>query len=65
MDILRSVVRAIDGAGPSTKLVEYVLNFLNLSHPSLLISWAYDEKSKYQWQKFANLAPLANQLASI
>lgn len=55
-EILTAVVRALDGRGPATSLVEAVLTKLNLSKGEELIPWAY---SSVAWERYAQLAPLA------
>lgn len=55
-EILNAVVRALDGRGPATSLVEAVLAKLNLSKGEELIPWAY---SSVAWERYAQLAPLA------
>jgi len=55
-EILNAVVRALDGRGPATSLVEAVLTKLNLTKGEELIPWAY---SSVAWERYAQLAPLA------
>jgi N-acetylglucosamine kinase-like BadF-type ATPase len=54
-DLLTAVVRAVDGRGPNTMLVERVLKHLQLSKPDQLIEWTYKDLS---WQRIAALSQL-------
>jgi len=60
-DILRAVVKAADGRGEATSLLQGVLDHLKLSNPQDLIPWAY---SDYKWERIAALYPLAEEHAS-
>ncbi len=59
--VLKAVTWAADGRAPATRLQDAVLDFLGLAEPMDLIDWAYQEE--FTWPRFAQLAPLAAQLA--
>mmetsp|Transcript_16023 Transcript_16023/g.48133 ORF Transcript_16023/g.48133 Transcript_16023/m.48133 type:complete len:342 (+) Transcript_16023:50-1075(+) len=59
--ILEAVVRATDGLGPKTQLVEAVLEHLQLPNVPALIGWIYTDTS---WDRIASLAVLAFSLFS-
>lgn len=60
--VLRAVMRSHDGTGPETALKDAVLAHCAVAGPPELVAWAY--AGEREWQRYAALAPLAEQCAS-
>ncbi|MBX3012920.1 MAG: hypothetical protein KF832_15500 [Caldilineaceae bacterium] len=57
---LAAIAQAVDGLGPATSLEGALLDYLDLSTPQALISWAYSDLS---WARIAELGPLVVECA--
>lgn len=59
--VLRAVMRAHDGTGPATALTSRVLEHCGAAKVPDLVAWAYTTGDTREWQRYAALAPLAEE----
>lgn len=57
---LTAIAQATDGLGPPTALEGALLDYLDLSTPQALITWAYSDPA---WSRIAELSPLVVECA--